>query len=62
MLKVLIIINDLLYVFDLFYESLYKSMSFPLSGELLAGGRAGVGAGGREVRGGGDIDAGGRDG
>ena len=48
LLKVLIIINDLLYVFDLFYESLYKSMSFPLSGELLAGGRAGVGAGGGE--------------
>ena len=44
-----------------FYESLYKSMSFPLSGELLAGGRAGVGAG-RGGRGGGDIDAGGRDG
>ena len=52
MLKVLIIINDLICVFDLFYESLYKSMSFPLSGELLAGGRAGGGAGGGEGRGG----------
>ena len=26
----------------------HNSMSFPLSGELLAGGRAGVGAGGGE--------------
>ena len=38
-------------------------MSFPLSGELLAGGRAGVGEGGGVGGwGGGDIDAGGRDG